>query len=223
MAMTLPRIAMLMVLGAWVGCTDTENGGVMSISAPAGQLDVELTFDDSDPAPADAMVPVTLKVFHGQDYVRLSSATMTVDDVVVPYSNTGYMVRIPQVPSGGTITFKMVESGTTTQFTYVVPQRPVILMPMTNEIVPRSVSVPITYVSAAGQGVRALAADTGINTKTGTEQSDTGMTSIDATALQPGAGSIRVARRYVVTPHTGFQGATLTYTITSPPTVVSWQ
>jgi hypothetical protein len=220
--MTLPRIAMLMLLGAWVGCTDTENGGVMSSSAPASQLSVELTIDDSDPTPADAMVPVTLKVFHGQDYVRLSSATVTVDDVVVPYSKTGYVARIPQVASGGTITFKMVESGTTTQFTYVVPQRPVILMPMTNEIVPRTASVPIMYVSATGQDVRALAADT-INTKIGSEQSDTGMTTVDATALQPGAGSIRVARRYVTTPHTGFESATLTYTITSAPTVVSWQ
>jgi len=223
MAMTLPRIAMLMVLGAWVGCVDSSNGGVKSVSAPPSQLKIEPAIDDSDPAPADGMVPVVVKFFQANDYVRLSSATVMVDDFVVLYSKTGYMARVPQVPSGGTITFKMVESGTTTQFTYVVPQRPVILMPMTNEIVVRSVSVPITYVSAAGQGVRALAADNGITMKTGTEQSDTGMTTIDATGLQPGAGSIRVARRYVATPHTGFGGATLTYTITSPPTVVSWQ
>lgn len=220
--MTL-RIAMLMVLGAWVGCVDTANGGVTSVSAPPSQLKIELGIDDSDPAPADGMVPLILKVFHGNEYVRLSSATLSVDGMVVPYSPTGYTTRIPQVPTGGAITFKHVESGTTTQITYEVPPRPVLLMPMTNEVVVRTTNTPIMYVSSTGQGVRAFAADAGFSTK-GIEQSDTGMTSIDATTLRPGAGSVRVARRFVATPAgTGFEGVTITYTITSPPTPVSWQ
>jgi hypothetical protein len=221
--MTLQRIAMLMVLGAWVGCVDTANGGVTSVSAPASQLKIELAIDDSDPAPADGTVPLIVKVFHGNEYVRLSSATLSVDGVVVPYSSTGYMARIQRVPSGSAIMLKMVESGATTQITYEVPPRPVILTPMTNEVVVRSSNTQITYVSATGQGVRALAADAGISTM-GIEQSDSGMTFIDVTTLRPGAGSVRVARRYVATPTgTGFEGATITYTITSLPTPVSWQ
>lgn len=219
----MPRIAMLMVLGAWVGCVDSSNGGVKSVSAPASQLKIEPTIDDSDPAPADGMVPLVVKFFQANEYVRLSSATLTVDGVAVPYSPSGYMARIPQVPSGSAITFKLVASGTPTEFTYQVPPRPIITAPMTNEVVVRATNTPIMYMSGDGQAVRPLAADAGLSTS-GIEQSDNGMALIDVTGLRPGAGSVRVARRYVATPSgTGFGGATITYTITSLPTPVSWQ
>ncbi len=221
--MTVPRIAMVMVLGAWVGCIDSSLGGVKSADVPASQLLIEPTIIDSDAAPADGMVPVAVQFFQGNEYVMLSSATLSINGVAVPYSSMGYTTKIPIVPSGGAITFMHVRSGVTTQFTYRVPPRPTITSPMPNEVVPRSANLMISYVSANGLAVRPLAAD-GVAGTTGIEQSDNGMAFIDVTGLRSGAGSVGVARRYVTAPSgTGFQAATVTYTITSLPTPVSWQ
>jgi len=50
------------------------------------------------------------------------------------------------------------------------------------------------------------------------------MAFLDVTGLRPGGGSVGVARRYVTTQSgSGFQSATVTYTITSLPTPVTWQ
>src|SRR5438309_459408 len=116
--MMVPRIAMIMVLGAWAGCVDSSNGGVKSVDSPASQLSMELTIDNSDPAPADGMVPVVVKFFQANEYVRLGSATLSVNGSVVPYTTSGYTTRIPVVPSGGALMFKHVQSGVTTEFTY---------------------------------------------------------------------------------------------------------
>jgi hypothetical protein len=221
--MTVPRIAMLMVLGAWAGCMDSSDGGVKSVSSPASQLLIEPTIDDSDPAPADGMVPVEVKFFQANEYVRLSSATLSVNEITVPYSPSGYNTRIPGVLPGSAITFKLVQSGKSTQFDYQIPQRPVITMPMANEVVPRTANVMITYEAAGGHAVRPIAAN-GSFTTPGSEQSDNGVAFIDATMLPPGGGSVRVTRRYVITPSgTGFQGVTITYTNTSAATPVTWQ
>ncbi len=221
--MTVPRLAMVMVLGAWTGCIDSSLGGVESADVPASQLAIEPTLVDSDAAPADGMIPVVVQFFQANQYVKLASATLTINGIAVPYGSMGYTTRIPIVPSGGAITFTHIRAGVSTQFIYQVPPRPTITSPMTNEVVPRSVNLQISYVSANGLAVRPLAADASAGT-TGVEQSDNGMAFLDVTGLRSGAGSVGVARRYVTTPSgTGFQSATVTYTITSLPTPVTWQ
>jgi hypothetical protein len=221
--MTVPRIAVIMVLGAWAGCLDTSDGGVKSVSAPASQLSIEPTIVDDNPAPADGMIAVTVKVFQANEFVRLSTANLTVDGVTVPYSTSGYAARIPIVPAGGNIKFAHVQSGVTTEFTYEVPPRPTIISPMPGEGVPRTTNMMITYVSAKAQAVRPSATDGSFGT-TGIEQTDNGMAFLDVSGLRPSTGSLTLARRYVATPSmTGFQSATVTYTISSPPIPVGWQ
>ncbi|HEX8109241.1 MAG TPA: hypothetical protein VF516_16015 [Kofleriaceae bacterium] len=221
--MTVPRIAMVMVLGAWAGCIDSSFGGVKQANVPASQLAIEPTLVDSDAAPPDGKIPVIVQFFQGNEYVMLSSATLTIDGVAVPYGSMGYTTRIPIVPSGDSITFTHVRAGVTTQFTYRVPSRPTITSPMANEVVPRSPNLMIGYASSNGLAVRPLAADAVAGTS-GIEQSDNGMAFLDVSGLRSGAGSVGVARRYVTTPsQTGFRSATVTYTITSLPTPVTWQ
>jgi len=212
-----------MVLGAWAGCLDTSDGGVKSVSAPASQLSIEPTIVDDNPAPADGMVAVTVKVFQANEFVRLSTANLTVDGVTVPYSTSGYAARIPIVPAGGNIKFAHVQSGVTTEFTYEVPPRPTIISPMPGEGVPRTTNMMITYVSAKAQAVRPSATDGSFGT-TGIEQTDNGMAFLDVSSLRPSTGSLTLARRSVATPSmTGFQSATVTYTIDSLPIPVGWQ
>lgn len=221
--MTVPRIALIMVLGASTGCLDSSLGGVKSVDVPANQLAIEPTIFDADPAPADGMVPVVVQFFMGNQYVMLSSATLSINGVAVPYGSMGYTTRIPAVTSGGGIDFTHTRNGATTSFTYRVPPRPTVTSPMTNQAVTRVVNLMITYTSANGQGVRPLASDASFDA-TGIEQSDSGMALLDVSGLRPGAGSVRVARRLVTAmPGTGFQSAAVTYTITSLPTPVIWQ
>lgn len=221
--MMVPRIGLIMVLAAWVGCLDTSLGGVKSVDVPASELSIEPTIIDADAAPADGMIPVEVQFFQGNDFVRLSAASLSVNGVAVPYGSMGYITKIPIVPSGGGITFKHTRAGVITQFTYRVPPRPTIISPAANDVVPRTVNLMITYVAADGLAVRPLASDASFGT-TGIEQSDNGMAFLDVTGLRSGAGSVGVARRYVTTPSgTGFQSAAVTYTITSLPTPVTWQ
>jgi hypothetical protein len=221
--MTVPRIATIMVLGAWAGCLDSNLGDVKTADVPASQLAIEPTIVDADAAPADGMIPVVVQFFQSNQYVKLSSTSLTVNGVAVPYGSMGYTTQIPIVPTGGAITFVHSRGGVTTQFNFQVPPRPTITSPATNETVPRTTNVTISYVSAGGEGVRPIAADAGIGTN-GIEQSDNGMAFIDVTGLRPGAGSVGVARRYVTTVReSGFQSAVVTYTITSLPTPVTWQ
>jgi hypothetical protein len=169
------------------------------------------------------MVPVTVQFFLGSEYVKLSSATLTVNDVPMPFGSTGYATKIPMVMSGGGIIFTYTRAGTPTSFTYRVPPRPIVTSPMSNMMVTRVANLMITYASANGQGVRPLASDAS-NDIIGTELSDSGMALLDVTGLRPGAGSVRVARRLVTNmPGSGFQSAAVTYTITSLPTPVTWQ
>lgn len=221
--MRVLRIAVIMVLGAWAGCVDSSNGGVMSTDSPASRLSIEPTIDDTDPMPADGMVSVVVKFFQSNEYVRLNSATVSINGVAIPYSTSGYATRIPVVSSGGAIAFKHVQSGVTTEFTYTVPPRPTVTAPAANELIPRTANLMIDYVSANGHAVRPTAKDASFST-TGIEQSDNGMAFLDVSGLRIGAGSVSVARRYVTTPSgTGFGGATITYTIASLPTPVTWQ
>jgi hypothetical protein len=220
--MTVPRIAVLMVLGAWAGCLDTSDGGVKSVSAPASQLSIEPTIVDDNPA-ADGMISVVVKIFQANEYVRLSTASLTVNGVAVPYSTSGYTTRIPIVPPGGAIKFAHVQSGVTTEFSYEVPPRPTIISPMPDDVVPRVTNLMITYVSAKAHAVRPSATD-GSFGATGIEQTDNGMAFLDVSSLRPSVGSLTLARRYVATPsQTGFQSATVTYTISSLPIPVGWQ
>jgi hypothetical protein len=216
------RIALILVLGASMGCVDSSLGAVKSVDVPASQLSIEPTIFDVDLAPPDGMVSVVVQFFQGNEYVRLSSATLTANDVAVPYGSMGYTTRIPVVTSGGPITFTHTRAGTVASFTFRVPPRPTVTSP--KDDVKRVRNLMITYTSADGQGVRPLASDT-LSEIVGSELSDSGMTSpLDVTALHPGAGSVRVARRYVTAvPGSGFQSAAVTYTIGSLPTPVTWQ
>jgi hypothetical protein len=221
--MTVPRIAVIMVLGAWAGCLETSDGGVKSVSSPPSQLSIEPTIVDDNPAPADGMISVVVKIFQANEYVRLSTANLTVNGVTVPYSTSGYITRIPIVPAGGAIKFAHVQSGVTTAFSYEVPPRPTILSPMPDEVVPRTTNMMINYVAAKAHAVRPSAMG-GASGTTGIEQSDSGMAFLDVSGLQPSVGSLTLARRYVATPSgTGFQSVTVTYTINSLPTPVGWQ
>ena len=220
--MTVPRIAMIMVLGAWTGCLDSSSG-VKAVDVPASQLTIEPTIDDEDSAPADGKVPVVVQFFEGNEFVKFSSATLTINGVVVPYGSMGYAARVPIVAAGNSMTFTYIRAGTTTQFNYRVPPRPTVTSPTTNQVVARSANLVITYVSANGQAVRPLASDTSLGA-TGVDQTDTGMAFIDVTGLRSGAGTVGVVRRYVTTPPgSGFQSAAVTYAIASVPTPVSWQ
>ncbi|HEX3477888.1 MAG TPA: hypothetical protein VHT91_22855 [Kofleriaceae bacterium] len=221
--MTVPRIAMIMVLGASTGCLDSGLGDVKSVNAAASQLVIEPTIVDADAAPPDGMVPVVVQFFQSNEYVKLDAATLAIDGMAVPYGSMGYATRIPIVAPGGNITFTYSRGGTTTQFAYRVPPRPTITAPMANEVVPRSINLMIAYSASTGQAVRPLASDASLGTS-GIEQTDNGMAFLDVTGLRPGAGTIGVARRYVTTPPgTGFQSAAVTYTITSVPVPVTWQ
>jgi hypothetical protein len=221
--MMVPRIAMIMVLSAWTGCLDSSLGGVKSVDVPASQLTIEPTIVDADSAPPDGMIPVDVQFFQSNEYVKLSSATLTINNVAVPYGSMGYTARIPIVPSSGVLTFTYTRAGVVTSFAYRVPPRPTITSPTANQVVVRSVNLMINYASANGQGVRPLASDASLGTS-GSEQSDNGMAFLDVTGLRPGGGFVGVARRFVTTQAgSGFQNATITYTITSLPTPVSWQ
>jgi hypothetical protein len=225
--MTVPQIAMIMVLGASTACFDSDLGNVTSVDVPANQLQIEPTIADAEPVAADGMVPVTIQFFHdggqGTELVKLSSATLSVNGVMVPYGSMGYATRIPIVAPGGGITFTYTRAGSTTQFIYRVPPRPTIMSPMANEAVVRSLNLMITYAASTGEAVRPLAADASFNT-VGIEQTDNGVALLDVTGLRPGAGSVSLARRFVTTPPaSGFQSAAVTYTITSLPTPVTWQ
>src|SRR5262245_48254094 len=142
--MTVPRIALLMVLGASMGCLDSSLGEVKSVDVPASQLAIEPTIFDADPAPADGMVSVVVQFFQGNEYVKLSSATLTVNSVAVPYGSMGYTTRIPVVTSGGPIIFTYTRAGTVTSFTYRVPPRPTVTSPKANDVVTRAVNLMIT-------------------------------------------------------------------------------
>lgn len=219
----VPRIALILVLGVSMGCLGSSLGEVKSVDVSASQLTIEPTIFDADPAPADGMVPITVQFFMGNEYVRLSSATLTVNGMAVPYGSMGYATRIPIVASGGGIIFTYTRAGTTTSFTYRVPPRPTVTSPVAHDAVVRVPTLMILYVSADGQAVRPLAADSSLSFP-GFEQSDSGKATLDVTGLRPGAGSVSVARRFVTNmPGSGFQSAAVTYTITSLPTPVTWQ
>lgn len=221
--MTVPRIVLIMILGAWAGCLDSSLGEVKSVDVPASQLAMEPTLVDTDAAPPDGMIPVVVQFFQNNEYVRLGTASLSINGVVVPFGSMGYSTKIPLVTSGGSITFEHTRAGVTTQVVYRVPPRPTIVTPGTNDVVPRMVNLMITYVSADGLGVRPIAADASLGT-TGVEQTDNGMAFLDVTGLRPGTGSVGVARRYVTSPSgSGFQSVAITYTITSLPTRVTWQ
>jgi hypothetical protein len=221
--MMVPRITMIMVLGAWAGCLDSSLGDVTSVNLPANQLQIEPQIVDADAAPADGKVPVVVQFFHASDYVKLASGSVSANGVPLPWGSTGYAARIPIVPPGGSILFAYTRAGTTTQFTYPVPPRPVVTSPVANDAVLRSLNLMITYVSSSSFGVRPLAADSGFGV-TGGEQSDTGTAFLDVSGLRPGSGSVGVTRRLVSTPpDNGFQSAAVTYDITSLPTPVIWQ
>lgn len=225
--MTVPRIAMIMVLGASTGCFDSDLGNVKSVDVPANQLAIEPTITDAEPPASDGMVPVVVQFFQitGQstDLVKLSSATLSINGVVVPYGSMGYATRIPIVAEGGGIMFTYTRTGTTAQFIYRVPPRPTITSPTANQVVARAVNLTIAYGASTGQAVRPLAADASFNT-VGIEQTDNGTAMLDVTGLRPGAGSVSVARRFVTSvAGSGFQSAAVTYTIYSLPTPVTWQ
>ena len=204
--MTLPRIAMIMVLGTWTVCLDSSSG-VNAVDVPANQLTIEPTIDDEDSAPADGKVPVVVQFFEGTEFVKLSSATLTINGVVMPYSSMGYAARIPIVASGNSMTFAYTRAGSTTQFNYRVPPRPTVTSPTANQVVARSANLVVNYLSANGQAVRPLASDASLGA-IGNDQSDTGMAFIDVTGLRSGAGTVGVVRRYVTTPPgSGFQSA----------------
>lgn len=225
--MTVPRIALLLVLGGsmgWMGCLDSSLGDVPSVDVPASQLGLEPTIVDATPTAADGKVPVSVQFFHANQFVRLGSGVVSVNGVTLPWSTQGYTARIPIVAAGGTITFEYVRGGTTAQAVYHVPPRPEVTTPTTNEVVPRSTNVTVTYVSATSSGVRPTAVDGGAITASGGEQSDNGMAFLDASGLRPGPGSVSVTRRYVNSPSgSGFQTTAVTYSITSLPTPVTWQ
>ena len=221
--MTVPRIAMIMVLGASTGCLDSGLGDVKSVNVAASELVIEPTIVDADAAPPDGMIPVIVQFFQSNEYVKLSSATLSINGVGVPYGSMGYATRIPIVAAGGSITFAYTRAGSVTQFIYRVPSRPSITAPMVNEVVPRTINMMIMYSASTGQAVRPLASDGSLGTS-GIEQTDNGMAFLDVTGLRPGAGTVGIARRYVTTsPGSGFQTATVTYTITSLPVPVTWQ
>jgi len=220
--MTVPRIAMIMVLGASTGCLDSDLG-IKSVDVPASQLQIEPTIVDADAAPPDGMVPVVVQFFQSNELVKLSSAALSINGVGIPFGSMGYSTRIPMVASGGNIMFTYTRAGSATQFTYRVPPRPTVTSPAPNEVVPRTLNLMITYAASTGQAVRPLASDGAAGTS-GIEQTDNGMAFLDVTGLRSGAGTIGVARRYVSTPSgSGFQSATITYTITSLPIPVTWQ
>lgn len=221
--MTVPRIAMLMVLSASTACFDTDLGNVKSVDVPANQLVIEPTIADPVPPASDGTIPVTVQFFQGSDLVKLGSATISVNGVAMPYGSMGYATRIPIVAAGGGIMFTYTHAGSTTQFIYRVPPRPTVTSPTANEVVVRSLMLMISYAASTGEAVRPLASDATIGT-IGIEQTDNGMAFLDVTGLRPGAGSVSVARRFVTTPSgSGFQSAAVTYTITSLPTPVTWQ
>jgi hypothetical protein len=226
--MTVPQLAMIMVLGASTGCLDSDLGHVKAVDVPASQLAIEPAIADAEPPAADGMIPVVVQFFQtnngqGIELVKLSSATLSINGVLVPYGSMGYATRIPIVPEGGSITFTYTRAGATTQFIYRVPPRPTIVSPAANASVARTVNLTITYGASTGQAVRPLAADASFET-IGLEQTDNGTATLDVTSLRPGAGSVSLARRFVTTQTgSGFQSAAVTYTTTSLPTPVIWQ
>jgi hypothetical protein len=221
--MTVPRIALIMVLGAWAGCLDSSLGEVSSADVPASQLAIEPTIVDTEAAPADGMIPVVVQFFQSNEYVKLSTASLSINGVMVPFGSMGYTTKIPIVPSGGSITFTHIRAGVTTQLVYRVPPRPTITSPAANEMVPLTASLMITYVSANGLAVLPIATDASLGTA-GHEQPDNGMAFLDVTGLRAGSGSVGLVRRYVTAQSgSGFQSAAVTYTITSLPTPVTWQ
>ena len=223
------RTTALLLLGAWLGawttgCVDPSNGEVPVADVPASQLSIEPTLVDADPAPPDGQIAVVVQLFHANNYVRLGSgASLSVDGVTLPWSNLGYIGKIPLVGSGGSIVFEHTRAGATTRLTYTVPPRPTIVKPAAGDLVERGTNVTITYVMASSSGVRPSGSD-GTNGVSGSEQSETGMAFLDASGLRPGPGTIRLARRIVQSPSgSGFQTSVVTYTITSAPVSVSWQ
>jgi hypothetical protein len=221
--MTVPRIAMIVVLGIWAGCLDSNLGEVKSVDVPASQLGMDPTFADLLPAPSDGMMSVVVQFFHNSEYVKLSTASLSVNGVMVPFGSMGYSAQIPIVPPGGTITFTHIRAGVTTQLVYRLQSRPTVTSPTANDVLTRMVNFMVMYAAGDGQGVRPLAADATFST-VGLEQTDTGMAFLDVTGLRPGAGSVSVARRYVTSPAgSGFQSVVVTYTTTSLPVPVTWQ
>lgn len=220
--MTVLRIKMILVLGAWAGCLDS--GDIKSVDAPAGQLSIEPSIVDSDAAPADGKVPVVVQFFQQNEPVKLASGTVSVNGVTLPWGTAGYTARVPIVPPGSSLVFAYTHAGTTVQFPYQVPPRPTVVMPMVNDTVVRTLNLMITYVSSNSFGVRPIATDASGTGVAGGLQSDTGMAFIDVSGMRPGQGSVGVLRHVVTTPPDNmFESATVTYDITSLPTPVIWQ
>ena len=206
--------------------TLTDCGPPPVVDVTAADLTVEPTIADVDPAPWDGKLLVAVQFLEGGSVVQLAlSNTVTCNGVVLIWNGLlrGYIERVPLVGPGGSYAITHMGAGVTTQINVPVPPRPALTSPSPGASLPRTANLMIDYVAASSAGVLPSATG-GIISISGAEQPDTGVATLDVTALPVGPGTVGVLRRIVSSPsNTGFGSVTATYTISSVDTHVTWQ
>jgi hypothetical protein len=182
------------------------------VDLPGSSLVAKATVIDTEANPSDGKVPIGMQFFSNGTFVELAAnATISCNGTVLPWNGLGYLARVPVVAPGSTYVCTHVRLGVTSTLVVTVPARPVILSPAAGASVSRSASLAVTYVPDGGTGIRPSAGDgsTGLG---GNVQPDSGSSSIDASSLKPGPGSIGVVREFTFTSAGGgFQSATIVY------------
>lgn len=190
--------------------------------ASADQLEIKATFTDVESS-SDGKQPVAVQFFEVGEYVNLrNGATIRCNGIELAQTSLGFIGRIPLMASGDTYKITHDLDGDVATLQVTVPARPAITSPAPGAQLPRTVAQTITFTAVSGSMVRSGAAGPG-GTSAGTWQPDSGMVTVDATAVGAGTGTISVMRQLEGTvAGSGFAKAQFSYSIEKSLTVV-WQ
>lgn len=216
------NLAIIVAFAAGIGssctCTPPE-----TVDEPAAALEMRATFIDVDETPSDGKQPVVVQFFRAGKFVQLArSASITCNNVPLPWNGLGYAERVPLVAPGSVYTVAHVRGNVTTQMTIAVPPRPAITTPAPGATATRSATFSIIYPPGGGTSVRPGASGP-TGSLSGGAQPDNGTATIDASGVGAGAGTVSLTRDLEGTvSSTGFAGAKFIYTTGHRQRVV-WQ
>jgi archaellum component FlaF (FlaF/FlaG flagellin family) len=223
-----PRfIALFLLLPAvLVACSQTPPP---VIDSPASDLDFKVTITDTNPASAHALVGV--QVFQNGSLVQLgSNASIFAEGTMLQLSPGiyAYTAQVPR-PAGNSYSISYFHASGIRTTEIPTRDRPVIVSPAPQSVVPRSASYPISYApaTATATGVRGSVSDSSqAYGGSPDQQADSGTyTGIDTRPLNAGPGTVSITREYDGQPANlaGFKSVTYTYYISSAEVDVIWQ
>lgn len=184
-------------------CDDQTTQPVTPLSTAPSDLNTVINITDTVQSHS---VQVTVKLRVKDDpstIIHLNSQeSLSCDNVALTWTdnNQDYEARVPEQSDGGKYIFNYINYGNPTTITVLAPQVPAFTFPTKDTTIPRSTNLRVSYQAPGAWQIEIYGIDDTAKKSSDSVGKNTGLTSIDASSLTQGTGTLRLAADYTLKP-----------------------